>query len=542
MEFDSNVPQNDDLNLNLEDVEPFPSVYRPLENQEETAAIPSTEHPLSPELSSPHPSRHEVSSASSSADAQQRKRRPPKTLAPDATLQISKHELSSWQSDYLVNMAKANERRLALKAAHLAKRNANWFTFAGGINDIGFDAKRMLNGHHPLAMFSGQNLYNLLAGAGTLPSPPSSRKRSRETDEDEGSSQRRRRTRTRDSEPIRGVDDDLPPIFSDSGLAETGVVDYTEREAEQGRVAPTPAPGQGSSADGDSSAMPWNISAARAESQRAASRGTLSSAQPTRLSQQQQYMVFERSASVTNRRITSASPLNGRGVAGSRQESLGLDLPPGVSSSIAGDDGADLRPIGDVGGLDQDTQIDLFGPAAFVDTQTAGQSQFIRSVLDTESRNFLGYLREAIAERGVDVDRAGFRNSPVDEEEMRDSDEQPGVTFEEILPASQNSHVVAAQGLFHALTLATKGLAWVRQSSWISDNDRGGRWAFGEDIWIGMESDVGGDGSQASPQTHVSSRHSQHNGEQEEMIEEGEEQRGQAEEHEQYAAEPASGD
>src|SRR4051812_28652399 len=61
--------------------------------------------------------------------------------------------------------------------------------------------------------------------------------------------------------------------------------------------------------------------------------------------------------------------------------------------------------------------FEMFGPAAAVDTQTAGTSQWVRQALDTESNNFFEYLKNSIYERVAD--------------ELTDSaNDNPFVTFE----------------------------------------------------------------------------------------------------------------
>lgn len=140
-------------------------------------------------------------------------------------------------------------------------------------------------------------------------------------------------------------------------------------------------------------------------------------------------------------RITSASPLIGRGA----QEDLEIptladddeNFLAGPSTSIAGDD------------------FQLHGPAADVDTQTAARSQWMRAALDTESINFLDFVKTEASTKAARI--AG---------EAGDEDElvaPHSVLFEELLPPAQNSKTVAAQALLHVLALATKGMLSVRQ-------------------------------------------------------------------------------
>jgi len=101
-----------------------------------------------------------------------------------------------------------------------------------------------------------------------------------------------------------------------------------------------------------------------------------------------------------------------------------------------------------------DPEFQLYGPAAAVDTQTAAQSQWIAAALDTEAHNFLAFLRADINAKIVAAEGAADRLEEVEVET---------VTFQGLLPPEQYSKVVAAQGLLHVLSLATKGLIEVKQ-------------------------------------------------------------------------------
>ena len=196
----------------------------------------------------------------------------------------------------------------------------------------------------------------------------------------------------------------------------------------------------------DTSQFPWNRSASAHDSRSlqgslpqgfgssigggfATSAGRLSSLPPVPGS-------MDRRAS----RITTASPLVGH-----RSRDLEFDdneLHGGPSTSVLGAD------------------FDIYGPAVEgVDTQTAAQSQWIRKALDVESSNFLEFVRTEIAERNV-PDKADGEG----EEQLPATRPRKSVAFEELLSPARNTRIVAAQGLLHTLTLATKGLVWVRQA------------------------------------------------------------------------------
>jgi hypothetical protein len=101
-----------------------------------------------------------------------------------------------------------------------------------------------------------------------------------------------------------------------------------------------------------------------------------------------------------------------------------------------------------------DPKFQLYGPAATVDTQTAAQSQWLTPALDIESQNFLVFLRAEINAKIIAAEQAAGQLA----------DEQVKmVTFEGLLPPEQHNKAVAAQGLLHVLSLATKGLVEVWQ-------------------------------------------------------------------------------
>lgn len=220
--------------------------------------------------------------------------------------------------------------------------------------------------------------------------------------------------------------------------------------------------------------MPWNLSASVRSSvlqrntvHRLSRAGSASSALPP---------------PYNDRRLTSASPLIGRGSA------LGLTLPDrlshagslvpgggvtsfvngggdfGLGGSAATDNDTDMRDVNaDIDGnatfntQQQEEAFEMFGPAAGIDTQTAADSQLIKNVLDVEGRNFLEFVEMEIARRALSAE---------DEEEGgggSGGENKDSVTFVTLLPSETNTAVVAAQGLLHCLALATKGLLQVKQ-------------------------------------------------------------------------------
>jgi meiotic recombination protein REC8 len=154
-------------------------------------------------------------------------------------------------------------------------------------------------------------------------------------------------------------------------------------------------------------------------------------------------------------RLTSASPLLGRGGTMQRYSSLELPEQAKLTSGEAGGGSFDDSRM-QLGGDDMidDSEFQLYGPAAAVDTQTAAQSQWVAAALDTEAHNFLAFLRAEINAKIVAAEGTADR---------LEEDDVETVIFQGLLPPEQYSKVVAAQGLLHALSLATKGLIEVKQ-------------------------------------------------------------------------------
>ena len=144
-------------------------------------------------------------------------------------------------------------------------------------------------------------------------------------------------------------------------------------------------------------------------------------------------------------RITSASPLLGRGL--ERYSSLELRAPGDEDEHLGGHDLPSSRAT---------DNFQLYGPAAGVSTQTAAESQWMRATLNHESNNFLEFLK-------ADIERKLPRIGEEDQESTGVNVPPQSVIFEELLPPSQHTKVVAAQALHHVLALATKGLITVQQ-------------------------------------------------------------------------------
>lgn len=137
-------------------------------------------------------------------------------------------------------------------------------------------------------------------------------------------------------------------------------------------------------------------------------------------------------------RIPSASPLVGRGL----QRGSSLEL-----RTHNRDDDDELLGGQDISFSNAEDEFQLYGPAAGVSTQVAAESQWMRATLDQESNNFLEFVKTHVAQKVADTDGESHRS----------------VHFQDLLPASQHSKIVAAQAFHHVLTLASKGLIDVQQ-------------------------------------------------------------------------------
>ena len=165
--------------------------------------------------------------------------------------------------------------------------------------------------------------------------------------------------------------------------------------------------------------------------------------------------------SQAGRRLTSASPLIGRGSnlpEGMDQFSM-MDedqVMYGRDDNVSPDDDDAFLRRGVsqtvVSSSHAEAEFEMFGPAAQVDTQTAGTSQWVKEALDRESGNFFEYVSNTINEKiGDELDDIG-------------DDAEQFVTFEELFVPEANSAIVAAQAFYHVLSLATKNRVWVEQS------------------------------------------------------------------------------
>ncbi|KAL9610666.1 MAG: hypothetical protein Q9167_004646 [Letrouitia subvulpina] len=415
----------DEMDLGLGLPEQFEEV-RALPEAEPFPLMTRHELPLAEEQT-----EEEEGSSSSTELPHRRKRRVRRELPVDSAQELRSAHLSQWNNEYLSNMQAAKKFKQQFKASTLAKKNAAGWVFGAGLGGIG-TTRGQSKLETPLNMFAGDALMEVLVGTAL---GPARMKRSRSPG-DERSDSEERRVRTRNYDDVQmGRGNEL--VLGDD---ETMQIPGSET-VEMGRHArPSLA---------DNSLMPWNRSASIRDSRQSSitrGHGFVGnvSGLPTSSRGMGSLPPIGRSASLDRRasRITSASPLMGRGP----ERYSELEVPQGEYDDLLG--GPSTPVIAD--------DFHIYGPAAGVSTQTAAQSQWMRAALDTESNNFLEYLRAEIRSKVI----------PRVEEEDELAGEVPEpefISFEELLPPAENTKIVAAQALHHVLALATKGLINVQQ-------------------------------------------------------------------------------
>jgi meiotic recombination protein REC8 len=455
----------------LLDIEPFPVMSGALGTGDRALHLNDEDHILSdPEL---------APSSDAAKALQKAKREHPakkaKVMRVDSTCEFRNADLISWDKGYLQSM---DAKILVKKHRDIVKNSkkvAFQFVYGAGLNDvgIGIGSEQLPN---PLAMFSGAALLENITSSSVTALKGDNRgtKRPAASSAGEQSSSRKRPAPDIAGEVSRGLgitDHDFFHLNDDFG-------DQGDQSIEVGRDAPSPL------ADYPSSVMPWNRSESRLSHQQGQPSSRLGSVVGTGVA----------------RRLTSASPLLGRGsslphdFSGDRDEMVIYGRSDTLASPSQHDHGAGgVEGVG--GGVDPQA-FELFGPVAAVDTQTAEDSQWIRSVLDRESENFFEYVKNSIDEKfgpdeidelGNDFDiDVGLSSQTQRKSQGRARGKEVGVRravgFEEIFIPEQSSCIVAAQAFFHILTLTTKQLIWVKQDNGVGKADIE---PFGE-IWVGV--------------------------------------------------------
>lgn len=367
--------------------------------------------------------------------------------------ELQNRVLNGWNDNYLDFMEEAHAENASKISMAQAKRNAAYWVLDQGIGGVDSDL-RGDNREHPLAVFSGQALLDALLGP---QAQSASRKRARSAngnDDDDGVTSRRIRSSPPGQEGIGlGVEDDGLQTMADDDRGLT--LGNDEFEPEVGRHEQPPM-----SEHQDS--FPWNAYASSKQGSRHGSirpamsiAGVTSSAGgragfdlvPSSMGSKRVSCLIAESPLEQRRRLLRQSSV----LSGSRQaqEHIGLgsaDDDFGLDLDIS-DTALDRELAGNLPNADE---FELYGPGAAVSTQQAADSQWLAATLEQEAFNFLGFLQTTIEGKQVDLD-------------SNDDKENVTVTFEELLPPESNSEVVAAQGLLHVLSLATKGLITVRQ-------------------------------------------------------------------------------
>lgn len=418
-DFDMVNIYDDGLNV-LPEAEPFPMMSGALGGNDKPQPL------IAPEDRVYRASSEVLSSITANAPLDFRKTRSRRILPADQMVELRNSDLMQWQTEYKSSMAAAALLALQRKANSLAKNNAYLFVCGTGLNGVGngIGVSKMLS---PLEMFSGEKLLAKLTRR-PLPSEESRPKReirrARKVDRDQQVTPKRARQCGFEDEIGRGNFD------NDQGLM---MMEDVSVGMEVGREAPSALPDYPSS-----TLMPWNVSA------------SLNSYQKGATSSLKGHDIGSQAAGSTGRRPLSASPLVGRGSA----------LPGPLEHFSIQDDEIIYDHDDFSHGLGRSlsqAEFEIFGPAAQVDTQTAGDSQWVRDALEKEAGNFFDYVLNSISEKAVD--------------ELGEDELQAGVagkdrfvTFEELFDPARNSRIVAAQAFYHVLSLVTKRRVWVEQS------------------------------------------------------------------------------
>ena len=423
---------DDDMQM-LPEAEPFPMMAGGISGSDRPNLLLGEEDKVFSE---------EASSNTAEAPAKRRKPKAKKIIAMDQSTELRNGDLIVWQKEYLKHMATATAGYNQKKEATQAKNNAEAFVFGNGLNGVGqgIGSSKLPS---PLAMFSS---VSLMAQITEKPiSEPKVKgkkgtKRSPSVDIEEARSSSSKRARQ--DNPIMDFEDEMP-----LGNGDEIMLHDSSSGVEIGREAPSAL------ADHPSSALfPWNVSASVNSYQRGASssiQGGRGSVVPGSI----------------GKRLTSASPLIGRGsTAPGEMDHFFSQMEDAMVLYGRSDNGSEVARSkrGESFGRgvsSSQAEFETFGPAAQVDTQTAGNSQWVKEALDRESGNFFEYMRNTISEKAGD-------------ELCDDDDDQLGagegagkkfVTFDELFDTKQNSAMVAAQAFYHILSLATKARVWVQQ-------------------------------------------------------------------------------
>ncbi|KAL3485084.1 Rec8 like protein-domain-containing protein [Aspergillus germanicus] len=358
--------------------------------------------------------------------------RAPKLLPSDGQTALRSFELSKMNTDYMQNMAVAARQKHNNRIPTQAKKNAAYWVFGIGIGCVGSGVGTS-RAVHPLHFFSGDELREALA--------PNLAGRKRRADDDEVSEGRRVRAREEED----------------------------DNDVELGRRA-SPA-----LLDDHSSQMPWNITASIQSSRHETSAnifrgfGSVSDFSSRGMPESAGSLARDGALGLPRRahsRLTSASPLAGRGLPYDINQLNGLSI-PGQDDDLEGFDLTQYLEDDAMGIGDSHSIGDALGPS--YTSQPKLQNSLAESVMDQQSLNFLDFVAAKI--KASKPDR-GSQGSSTDNE----------ITFSTLLPPHTTSHNVATQGFMHILALTTKGFFSIRQDPYVdqSSEEHGVRYEYGE--------------------------------------------------------------
>ncbi|KAL2830294.1 hypothetical protein BDW59DRAFT_158623 [Aspergillus cavernicola] len=365
--------------------------------------------------------------------------RPPKILLSDAHTALRNVELAEMNDEYMHNMAVAAKHKRQNKIPTQAKKKAAYWVFGVGIGSVGagVGTSRVI---HPLHFFSGNELYDCLA--------PTSAGNKRRLEDDPEANARRVRAREEDDDHMGTIE-----LVDDNN--------FWNQDVELGRQASPPL-------DDNSSQMPWNITASVKSSRHGSSAanlfrgfGSVNDFSSCGIPEPAGSSAIGRA----RKRLTSASPLAGRGFPYDLDRLNGLSIPGHDEDDLEGFDLSQYLEADAIGDTNSNAEA---GPS--YRSQLALQNSLSESVMDQEGLNFLDFVAAKInlAKSAEDADTSSASNNRI--------------TFSTLLPPERTSRAVATHGLMHTLALATKGFLSVRQSAYIdqSSEERGVKYEYGE--------------------------------------------------------------
>ncbi|KAG9205311.1 hypothetical protein G6514_008890 [Epicoccum nigrum] len=365
-----------------------------------------------------------VESSSSVAAPMRRKQRSAKPLPRDTVLELRNNELLSWNANYVQNMKDAAQHKIKHHIQQQAKKNAEHYVWGAGIGGLGRDE---FGARGPLGQFMGDRLFELINGMSRTPKGRPKRGRDSGIDEATQEEARRKRQKTTESEGEIGRGRDNEGVFMLGG----------DEDIELPREAASALDTQQIF-----SAMPWNISASKRGSSAVPLSGRV-------IMTSEQGKQGSHAGSRAGSRMISASPLLRRstGHPGDFEALQSLD-----SDAFGGDDFAYAIPTSD---------------PAEAEENVVHPPLRVREALSAEEGNFFAFVAEAITEKRE-------RSHANVEDEIRDlpdveATEVEQITFEELLPPSETSKMVACQGFLMVLSLGTKGMLDVQQSTAFDD-------------------------------------------------------------------------